>query len=120
MTAQPTPTVTNRDVERILQRDFPADQVTEVRAILEAYGRERWHREVPRVRVAALKLAAGSVERLRHEVERAKDDYRDELAYAEYPGYFQRVPRGPGQLPADEAQRVIDADWKQYQDWFTR
>jgi hypothetical protein len=68
---------------------------------------------------AALKLAAGSIERLRYEMEGAKCDYRDLLAAAEYPGYFKRVP-GPGRSPVDEEQRIIDADWKQYQDWFAR
>jgi hypothetical protein len=54
-------------------------------------------------------------------IEGAKSDYRDVLAAAEYPGYFRQVPGpGPGQVPADEEQRIIDADWKQYHDWFTR
>ena len=119
MTAQPTPTVTSADVERIVRRDFPADRVPEVLAMLDEYGRETWQGEPHRVRVAALKLAAGSIERLRYEIEGAKRDYRDVLAAAEYPGYFRRVP-GPGQVPADEEQRIIYADWKQYEDWFTR
>jgi hypothetical protein len=119
VTAQPTPTVTSEDVERIVQRDFPADKVPEAAAILDQYGKESWHREVHRVRVAALKLAEGNIERLRCEIEGAKRDYRDVLAAAEYPGYFKRVP-GPGKLPADQEKRIIDADWKQYQDWFGR
>lgn len=119
MTSQPTPTVTNADVERVARRDFPAGRVSEVLAILDEYGKESWHREIHRVRVAALKLAAGSIERLRYEIEGAKCDYRDVLAGAEYPGYTRRVP-GPGMVLADEEQRIIDADWKQYHDWFTR
>ncbi len=119
MTSQPFPTVTGADVERIVRRDFPADRVAEVLAMLEKYGREPWHREPHRVHVAALKLAAGNIERLRQEIEGARRDYRDVLAYAEYPGYFRRVP-AHGRLPAEEEQRIIDADWKQYQDWFVR
>ena len=87
--------------------------------MLGEYGTESWQREPHRVRLAALKLAAGSIERLRSEIEGAKCDYRDALAYAEYPGYFKRVPRS-GELPPKEEQRLIDADWKQYQDWLTR
>jgi hypothetical protein len=119
MTAQPTPTVKSADVERIVRRDFPAERVPEVLAMLDDYGRETWQREAQRVRVAALKLAAGSIESLRYQIEGAKCDYRDVLATAEYPGYFRGVP-GSGQVPTDEEQRIIDADWKQYQDWFTR
>jgi hypothetical protein len=117
MKAQPAPAVTSADVERIVQRDFGSDHVTEVSAILDEYGRESWHREVHRVRLAALKLAAGSIERLRHELEGAKRDYRDVLAAAEYPGYLTRLP---GRLSEDEERRIIDADWRQYKDWFGR
>jgi len=119
MSDQPTPTVTSADVDRIVRRDFPAEQVADVLEMLDEFGKEEWHRETHRVRLAALKLAAGRIERLRTEVEGAKCDYRDVLAAAEYPGYFRRVP-GPGKLPAAEVQRIIDADWKQYQEWFRR
>jgi hypothetical protein len=118
MKTQPVPKVTDADVERIVRREFP-DRTSQVFAMLEEYGQEPWHREVQRVRVAALKLAAGDFECLRREIERAKCDYRDVLVVAEYPGYSTRVP-GLGKIPADEEQRTIDADWKQYQDWFKR
>jgi hypothetical protein len=38
---------------------------------------------------------------------------------AEYPGYCERVVRS-GKLPSDEENRIIDADWRQYQDWLTQ
>lgn len=119
MTTQPTPTVTGADVERIVRRDFPADRAAEVLATLEEYGTETWQRETHRVRLAALKLAAGDLKRLRYEIEGAKRDYRDVLAPAEYPGYTKRMFR-IGKLAPDEQQRIIDADWRQYQDWLTR
>ena len=119
MTTQPTPNVTSADVERVVRRDFHADCIADVMAMLNEYGTESSQREPDRVRLAALKLAAGSVERLHYEIEGAKSDYRDVLAPAEYPGYCKRVRRA-GELPSDEEQRIIDADWKQYQDWLTR
>lgn len=119
MGEQPIPTVTSADVERIVRRDFPGERVPEVMRLLGEYGGEAWHRETHRVRAAVLKLAAGRLEQLRREVDTAKRDYRDVLAGAEYPGYFRRVP-GPGSLPADEEKRIIDADWRQYQEWFSR
>jgi hypothetical protein len=119
MTTQPSPTVTAADVERIVRRDFPADRTAEVLAMLDEYGQETWHRESHRVRLAALKLAAGDIKRLRYEIESAKRDYRDVLGPAEYPGYFKRMFR-VGELAQDEQQRIIDADWRQYQDWLTR
>jgi hypothetical protein len=120
MTKQPTPNVTSADVERVVRRDFPAERFAEVMAMLSEYGAdESWQREADRVRLAALKLAAGSMERLRYEIEGAKSDYRDVLGPAEYPGYSKRVG-GRKKLPPEEEQRIIDADWKQYQDWLMR
>ena len=87
--------------------------------MLGEYGTESWQRETDRVRLAVLKLAAGNMEKLRQGMETAKKDYRDVLAYAEYPGYMSRVP-GPGARPPDEVRRIVDADWKQYQDWLSR
>ena len=116
---QPHPTITPADLERVVRRDFPAERVDEVFAMLNEYGGEDWHSEPERVRAAALKLAAGSIEELRGHIECAKMDYRDVLAPAEYPGYTKYWFR-INKLPADEVQRIIDADWTQYQDWLTR
>jgi hypothetical protein len=66
-------------------RDFPAEEFTSVMAIVSEYGTEKWHRE--RTRVQLLKVADGSVPRLRACIDSAKRDYRDALAAAEYPAY---------------------------------
>ena len=117
MTRQPIPSVTGADVERIIRRDFPPDRALEVLALLGEYvtGQGEPHR----VRLAALKLAAGSVDRLRHQIADAKIDYRDTLAPAEYPGYGKFGFRFR-ELPQEEQQRIIDGDWMQYQDWLTK
>src|SRR5262245_36909978 len=119
MITQPTPTVTGADVERIVRRDFPPERAAEALAMLEEYGTDDWQREPHRVRLAALKLAGGDLTRLRYEIEGAKCDYRDVLGPAEYPGYTKRMFHIE-KLSEDEQQRIIDADWRQYQDWLTR
>jgi hypothetical protein len=116
---QPHPEVTSVDVERIVRRDFPAERVDEVLATLNEFGTKDWHRELDRVRMATLKLAAGNLEDLRGHVAAANMDYRDVLAEAQYPLYTKHWFHIK-ELPADEQQRIIDADWKQYQDWYTR
>jgi len=113
---QPTPTVTHADVDRVVRRDFPADNSTSVFALLTEYGTEQWHRETDRVRLAALKLAAGDIVRLRAAIEMAKRDYRDILAAAEYPEYSQNVNPSE-EMAEDEMQRLIDSDWRQYSEW---
>ena len=73
---QPTPQVSRADVERIVHRDFPAEAMDVLKA-LDEYGTEEYHRGKERVQLAVLKLAAGSRETLRQELENAKCDYRD-------------------------------------------
>jgi hypothetical protein len=119
MTSQPTPNVTDADVERIARREFDAARVDDVLAMLGEYGPESWHGEPTRVRLALLKLAAGCEERLRSHLETAICEYRDVLAPAEYPSYMKQVP-GIGGVDPEEEQRIIDADWVQYQEWLSR
>ena len=117
--AQPIPQVTPDDVERIVRRDFRADEDTTVRAMLNEYGTEKWQSESTRVRLAALKLANGSVRRLRVSIDSAKRDYRDTLAPAEYPAYFNIGSR-VRELPIKERNRIVDEDWQQYQEWLKK
>lgn len=115
---QPTPEVIDADVDRIVRRDFPPEEVAAVHAALAEYGKQKWHNEVPRVRVAILKLANGHLDKLPRIIRTAAEDYRDVLSMAEYPAYFTGVsPAEP-----DEAKQApaISADWTQYRRWFER
>ncbi len=119
MATQPTPTVTSEDVERVIARDFASESSHDAMAILGEYGTDGRYPEHDRVRLAALKLAAGDIGRLREAIEAAKRDYRDVLALAEYPEYSRSVDPSAN-LSASERQRIIDADWKQYSEWLSR
>jgi hypothetical protein len=113
---QPTPSVTEADVERIVRRDFPPEQFQTVMSILDEYGHEKWMREKPRVQLAVLKLASGNLQTLRREMETAKCDYRDVLSPAEYPLYSKKWSRMKS-LSEEEKQQIIDSDWQQYDRW---
>ncbi len=115
---QPAPEITREDIERLVRRDYGHDSAPGVLKMLEEYGTEGWHREPERVRAAILKLSGGKLEKLRHNVETAKKDYRDVLAYAEYPRYFMEP--GVDAMPAAEREKIIQADWKDYQEWLHR
>ena len=88
---QPIPEVAENDIIRIVQRDFPPKQFDAVMPILNEYGTEDWQRGVNRVRLAVLKLVGGDLQALRHEIDVARSDYRDVLAYAEYSECMQKV-----------------------------
>src|SRR5262249_52152388 len=103
MVEQPLPRVTRADVERIIRREFLPAQYDTVLALLAEYGRE-----AHRVHLALLKLSAGDVDALQSNLEAAKRDYRDVLAWAEYPAYIKDV--NTRRLPPDEQKKVIYKD----------
>ena len=113
---QPIPAVNENDVIRIVKRDYSATQFDTVMTILNEYGAEYWQRGVNRVRLAVLKLAGGDIQTLRREIDVAKRDYRDVLAYAEYPEYMKKVSPSSN-LTELERKKIILADWMQYQSW---
>ena len=117
MIEQPTPQVSEEDIERIVNRDFADSERETVFSILEEYGSDEWNREPERVRLAALKLSNGKIALLRRAIESAKNDYRDTIAPAEYPNYLKL---GVGELSENETQRIIEADWEQYQEWLSK
>jgi len=88
--------------------------------MLNEYGTESWHREQPRVWLAALKLANGDVEALRAHVNAAKTDYRDVLSWAEYPAYSRNVSGVRIRPTAQEQRQIIDDDWAQYEMWLRK
>ena len=114
---QRTPTVTAADVERVVRRDFPPEQVDVVLTVLNEYGTEEWQRETDRVRLAVLKLANRDLQQLRDWIEQAKSDYRDVLAPAEYPLYGKKWGR-MDRLTEEEQKKIVNADWAQYERWF--
>ena len=116
---QPVPRVTAADIERVVRRDFPEAQVADVLAMLAEYGTEIWHKERERVRLAALKLANGDVGKLRSTIDRAKLDYRDVLAPAEYPKFMQEGMRFR-RLRSRDREVIYTDDWQQYERWLKK
>lgn len=108
-----------RDVERIVQREFPTESHGEVIELLQKYEREAATRGSPRVQLAALKLSNANVRKLRIHLEAAQRDYRDVLVAAEYPEYG-RIGLRIRNLRSDEIERIIDRDWKQYEEWLKK
>jgi hypothetical protein len=94
---------------------FPdPDQRASAEAELGRYGIGDHEPEAERVRLAVLKLAGDDLERLRSNVRAAKGDYRDVLAWAEYPA---QIKADSWRLPDDERERLVQADLAQYHAW---
>ena len=63
---------------------LPDRDAATVLALLDRYGTRRSEPEQERVQLAVLKLSGGDIERLRHGLDVARQDYRDVLYWAEY------------------------------------
>jgi hypothetical protein len=110
-----TPDVDERDVERILRRDYPEGDIDELRdEIGRLEARFKW-----RVVVACLKIARGDVASLRRQLHDAPGYYRELMAEAESPRatkMWSRIEK----LPEDERQAIHDGDRRQYEEWLRK
>jgi len=98
----------------LVDRLFPPGERSAALALLERYGGAPHEREPLRVRVAALKVSGGQLAELERAIAHAGMDYRDVLAWAEYPG---ALTKPTWEMPAAEAERVRAADRAQYLAW---
>ncbi len=73
-------------------------------------------KESLRVKLAILKLCDGEVDKLLHYIEVARFDYRDVLAWAEYP---EQMGSGKTRYnsPLDEYEAMLERDRHQYEAW---
>ena len=78
------------DLESLVTSSF-GDRAEEALTALRSIGTEPQDREPERTRRAVVSLAQGDMGRLQHFVDRAHQDYRDVLMWAEYP----REPNEP-------------------------
>ena len=107
-------------VRRKIARYWPDADPEEIMGILNEYGTESFERGQQRVHLAILKLSNGDIDELPKLVKMAKRDYRDVLAYAEYPEQMRLGFVGAKKLSADEREAMKQRDKKQYRKWLTR
>jgi hypothetical protein len=112
---------TERDrVLRKVARNWPDADPEEIMRVLDEYGAEGWERGRGRVQLAILKLSEGDRERLPELVRMAKRDYRDVLAYAEYPEEIKTGPIKMNKLSPEETKAIRRRDRAQYRKWLRK
>lgn len=97
---------------------FRFDTEERIMGILDSYGSQTYERERERVQIAILKLSEGDLEKLQRTVAAAKTDYRDVLAWAEYPEEMRKDTWK--MTDKEEVARIRESDRKQYLDWLNR
>jgi hypothetical protein len=109
--------ITRGKVREKVAQYWPDEDPEEIMGVLDQYGVTRFEGGRARVQLAILKLCEGQRDRLPELVRMAKRDYRDVLAYAEYPeqmrlGFVERRNLSPEELRA-----IKERDRKQYLEW---
>jgi hypothetical protein len=103
-------------IAKVEQR-FADQSLDDVMELLDLYGVEPYERERERVQLAILKLCEGSQEKLLHFLDVAKVDYRDVLAWAEYPHAMDLSVAETAALGAGERRELQQRDLQQYLTW---
>ena len=109
------PSVTESDVERILNRDIPAGEREAIRKLVG----QLQIQEKPRVVLACIKNAAANMQKLKNNLAEAVGYYREIIGEAEYPVYMKKAFH-MDKLSESEKQAIIEKDKKQYLAWLER
>jgi hypothetical protein len=99
-----------------VRRYWPDEDPAEILAILDQYGGSGEPGRT-RVQLAILKLCEGRKERLPELVRMAKRDYRDVLAYAEYPEEMKTDVADLIKMSKEERKAMRQRDKEQYRKW---
>jgi hypothetical protein len=100
-----------------IKRMWPETNPEEIIELLNQYGTESWESGRARVQLAILKLSEGNVDRLPELVRMAKRDWRDVLAYAEYPEEMRTHPLEMQKKSPQETKAIRKRDRQQYEEW---
>jgi hypothetical protein len=109
---QYVPEVSDSDVERVLRRDYAAEDHAAIREMIAGIE----VREKTRIVMACLKNGKGDLTRLKGDLANAEGWWREIISEAEYPNYTKKMFR-IDRIPEDEQQRIIEKDKAQYLKW---
>jgi hypothetical protein len=108
---------TRRKVLQKVAHYWPDADRREIVDVLDHYGSESSEHGRARVQLAILKLSEGQWERLEELVRMAKRDYRDVIAYAEYPEEMRTGVVEMRQMAPEEVEAIRQRDRAQYLEW---
>jgi hypothetical protein len=111
------PAITRGMVTEKIARYWPELDPEEIFQVLDGISIAGSEENIERVQLAVLKLSEGRQERLRELVAMARKDYRDVLAYAEYPEEMRIGFLGVKGLSPQEVEDLRRRDREQYLRW---
>jgi hypothetical protein len=109
---QPTARITKNDILAIIRRDFSRFPLNKIIRELEKYNYDERYR----VWAGILKLSNGKINKLKENVKIAITDYRDIIAYSEYPEYSDKVGFDDT-VSRNKINEIIKRDKIQFEKW---
>jgi hypothetical protein len=104
------------EIKKIIERDFNKENLQEILLLLDRYKGDT-EKGKYRVWAAIIKLSNGNVKKMKENIEIAIVDYRDVIAYAEYPEYSEKIGFNSKKYNSKFINEIIKRDWKQYKKW---
>jgi hypothetical protein len=112
---QPTPNITDKILDRIIQNDYPND-FHEVKKKLELIDSDS-KKGKNRFAAAVLKLADRDLTKIDSLIEMCNNDFRDVVMQAEYPRTFKDDFDDKDEV--EERKAYLD-DWTDYSKWLNK
>ena len=103
-----------------IRQYWPDEDPLVILDLLNQYGTEESERGRTRVHLAILKLSEGELSKLPKLIDMAKRDYRDVIAYAEYPEHMKLGFLKMRELSPEQQKALKKQDAKQYAEWLNR
>jgi hypothetical protein len=113
---QPTAFFSFKGINKILCRDYSIYPTEDILKELNKY----LDYEKYRVWAGILKLSNGNMNLLKKNVIKANNDYRDIIAYSEYPEYSDKVGFDDDKFTRKELNEIIKRDKQQLDNWRKR
>ena len=113
---QPTAFFSLKGINKIIRRDYSIYPIKDILKELNKYS----DYEKYRVWAGILKLSNGNMNRLKKNVIKANNDYRDILAYSEYPEYSDKIGFDDDKFTRKELNEIIKRDKQQLDIWRKR
>ena len=112
---QPTPNITDKLLDRIIQKDYPND-FHDVKKKLELIDSDS-KKGKNRFAAAVLKLADRDLTKIDSLIEMCDNDFRDVVTQAEYPRIFKV---DFDDIDETEEKKTYLADWTDYSNWLKK
>ena len=113
------PDISTKDIDYLITREFPNRNSSDIINVLNQYKSDS-NEGRNKIWCSIIKLCKGNVKKLEYYTERAVNDYRDVLLWAETPRYLKYDYSVLSKKSRKEQDLLAEEDYKNYNLWINR